>query len=179
MIFLSLVGRQPAAIATALETWVKHEAPPREIHLLATPQTEAFATRLEAFASSLPQLSESRCRIERISPGLTEDDALPPPHEHCRTLAGERVVFYADPGLNFHVAAVARTLPPETIFLHADSEKLYRCTLTRHDRSLSPHSSPRRASWPERSSMRGSTSPTWRRSTPGCSISSSVSSPST
>ncbi|RME56662.1 MAG: hypothetical protein D6795_00970 [Deltaproteobacteria bacterium] len=90
-----------------------------------------YAERIAEFARRLPKCTESRIVIERISPDLTERDGLPAPHDLCRSLSGERIVFHADPGLNFHIAAAASVLPEETTFLHADTDNLYRCAISR------------------------------------------------
>ncbi|RME56751.1 MAG: hypothetical protein D6795_00820 [Deltaproteobacteria bacterium] len=44
-----------------------------------------------------------------------------PPKNASGDRSGERVVFHADPGLNFHIAAVTSVLPEAMIFLPAES----------------------------------------------------------
>jgi hypothetical protein len=132
-IFLSLVGQQPSATAVLLKSWIAKNRAPAMIRLLATPavQRNGTASRLLTFCRKAA--SEADCEIVPIAPGL--EDAPNPPSAvtwvrqflHEQNQAGN-VIFAADPGPNFLVAAVARLLPPRAILLHADSHSCWAYT---------------------------------------------------
>jgi len=125
-IFLSLVGQQPSATAVLLKSWIAANPAPARILLLATPSVrhKIQTERLLEFCKNTAQGAD--CKIVPIAPGLKDTPDLPSARTWVRQFLQEQnktvqVIFAADPGPNFLVAAVARILPPETTFLHADS----------------------------------------------------------
>lgn len=123
---LSLVGMQPAATAAALRSWARTRGPVDRVVLLATPRLWALGERLRDFL-----LRHQVCHeiiLARIEPELSQghqviteprlDEWMSPDHE---------LMFFADPGFNYLVAALALSLPPETAFMHADANLLHIC----------------------------------------------------
>jgi hypothetical protein len=123
---LSLVGFQPSATAAALKTWMRAKGELDRLVLLATARVEGQAQRLKALCEKWG------CSIDILPIGDTLDPgrSLPSAPEVVRQVLanlgqGSRVVFFGDPGPKFLVASVAQVLPPDTIFLHADTAHLH------------------------------------------------------
>jgi hypothetical protein len=118
-IFVSLVGFQPSAVAIAVATWSHYRGAPSQMIFLATPQTKSVANRLQTWRADLPS--------EIISIGGSPAAISSELQQLLEKLKGEPLVFLGDPGPNFLIASVARQLPRNTIFLHADSHALHIC----------------------------------------------------
>lgn len=125
-VFLSVVGQQPAATGVLLKSWVEASGSPAEIWLLATSWVErrGIAGRLLGFCQRL--VPQARCQAAGIAAGLEDEGARPSALTWLRDYFGsrqpEQVVFAADPGPSFLTAALARHLPADAAFLHADSD---------------------------------------------------------
>jgi hypothetical protein len=125
---LSLVGFQPSATAAALKTWMRAKGRLDRVFLLATARV-----RQEGQAQRLKELCEKwGCPVDVLPIGDKLDPGQSPPSAPAvvrQVLAnlgqGSRVVFFGDPGPKFLVASVAQVLPPDTIFLHADTAHLH------------------------------------------------------
>lgn len=125
-VFVSLVGKQPAAVAVPLAVGVRVGAI-EHVVLLATGQTQAEAQRLKEWCWRFHRLN---CEILPISGSLAREGELLPPPECIRDWIaryanGRRIVYNAGPGLNFQVAAVAHVLPQNTRFLYPHADKLW------------------------------------------------------
>jgi hypothetical protein len=126
-IFLSLVGMQPAATAVLLKSWVEKNGPPAGIWLLATSfvERQGIAGRLRQFCAEVSP--SASCQVVPIAGGLDDETSRPSALTWVRRFFEERgrstpVVFAADPGPAFLTAALARELPSNAVFLHADSD---------------------------------------------------------
>lgn len=118
-VLLSFVGFSAAGPVAAIRTWIAHEGPAR-ILLLETPDVRktGVADRVSA-ALSAPD--DDRILIN--SRLATADDLSTAQQELAKRLAlpdGAQVVFYADAGLRWHAALLARLLPEDAICLHAE-----------------------------------------------------------
>lgn len=132
---LSLVGLQPSATAAALKTWIRNKGKLDRVLLLATARVrqDGQATRLKSLLATW----DCDADIEGISDTLEPNHSLPSAPEFVRHWLKDigrdsRVVFCGDPGPKFLLVSVAQVLPPETIFLHADTEHLHCGTIENH-----------------------------------------------
>lgn len=127
--FLSLVGLQPAATALLLKTWSARVTPPAEIWLLATEYVlrEGIAGRLRDFCRRTAPAA--RCEIVPIASDLQDEADRPGARSWMREFLDRQsrgqIVFAADPGPGFLLAALARSLPPEATLLHASTEGVF------------------------------------------------------
>lgn len=117
-IFVSFVGFQPAAIATALKGWGRAKGPPEKVIFLFTEATREITRRL---ASKLQEWN----LYQQIKPiPVSETNHL------AQEVAGAtEIVFYADPGLKFQVVQAYFRYFNTATLLHADAEKLRMCRL--------------------------------------------------
>jgi hypothetical protein len=127
---LSFVGLQPAALATALKTWLscRPNDSIEELCLLTTARVEreAVADRLSACARRL--LPAVRVVPIAISDRLDASPDRPAARDAVRDWLAqgqEQVLFFADPGLKSLIMSVAAILPEDTIFVHGDVQRLY------------------------------------------------------
>lgn len=120
--FVSLVGKQPAAVAVALRSWM--QARPGSIHrvvLLATPTVREIAKRLKQWSQTSCHVP---CECLDISEGLVAEADLLPPADlirdwlACQPLESRDVIFNSGPGFNFHVVTLQQALPPEAYTLY-------------------------------------------------------------
>lgn len=128
MVFVSLVGNQPSAIAVVLLTWVKTRKPPDRILLLPSRQTKPIAERLDRWARERLRLS---CDITEVATPASSAGAGPAPPDVLRDyiggVAARDIVYNADPGPKAMVVAMARALPPGAVLAHADDTHLHVC----------------------------------------------------
>ena len=141
-VFVAVVGERPGAIAAALKTWTTIARPPDRTVLLATPHIKRGPAleRLRLYVESL----EVDADIVEVSTELGA--TVHPPSvrvvaAQLKSSCGDgRLAFYADPGLKYLVAALAREFGRDALYLHADSRHLVAI-----DRSGRPETSYR---WP-------------------------------
>lgn len=138
---LSLVGFQPSATAVALKTWVREKGRVDRVLLLATARVrqEGQAERLKALCTTWGCQVDILAISDTLDPGQTPPSAPEVVRDELKKLKPEtRIAFCADPGPGYMIVAVARTLPRNTIFLHADTAYLHALTLDngseRHER---------------------------------------------
>lgn len=119
-VLLSFVGFSAAGPVAAIRTWIAQEGVPARILLLETPDVRktGVADRVSA-ALSVPD--DDRILINSR---LTTADDLSTAQREIATRAvfpdGAQAVFYADAGLRWHAAVLARLLPDDAICLHAE-----------------------------------------------------------
>jgi len=116
-VLISSVGQQPAAVAAFLGAWCHTYGPPKRVVLLATRSTRTFADRL---AESYPS---ANIIVHDVDVFLFEPKA---PHRVVETVLAEfqeaRPVLFVNPGMSFHVAALAGSLPSPCRFVEGSTD---------------------------------------------------------
>jgi len=125
--FVSLVGLQPAAVATTIKSYfnVRTRRCSRVV-LLSTRGAETGTNLLVAWVKKTYKIP---CDLLPISDTLLPDGKRQPPEKAIQDWmsnnSNQQIIFNAQPGFNTHVVSLARTLPEDTIFLHPMFGSIY------------------------------------------------------
>lgn len=128
VVFLSLVGHQSTAVIAPLAILRSQMQQIDQVTLLATRQVKAEAQRLAGWCDETFGIG---CEVLDISGGWVDEGKAHAPQtvvkEWIRGIGSQQILFNAEPGLNFQVAAVARSLPDSTGFLYPMADSLWSC----------------------------------------------------
>ena len=117
--FVSLVGRQPAAVAATLKSYLNVRTRRcSRVVLLSTRGAETGTNLLVAWVKKSYKIP---CDLLPISDTLLPNGKRQPPakaiQDWMNNNPNHQFIFNAQPGFNTHVASLARTLPEDTILL--------------------------------------------------------------